>query len=402
MIVVLADDLTGASELAGVGWRSGLESEVVPLESGLRRAALTCVDLNSRLENEAEAAGRVRRALAALEGRGVEWVYKKMDSVLRGHVVAEVAEVMRCRGAKRAIVVSANPSLGRTVREGVYSVRGVPLAETDFRFDPQYPRWTSRVAELLGGGRLPVHVLKPGSRLPAEGLIVGEAASREDLDWWARECDPTTVTAGAAEFFAALLEARGVKVPEVLPRILAPQPGERTLFVCGSASRSASDFLSRCRAGGMLVLGIPPEAMQESWSDEGALAKRVQANLESVGRGVLAIDLPLSSQAGVGDRLLGILVDVAGKVLRGSDPGNPMLVCVEGGATAAALWARAGWGPLRVEAELAQGVVVLRPVLGGNLRVAMKPGSYVWPIPSPGKDPGSPPSAVSKATGIIS
>ncbi len=380
MIVVLADDLTGAAELAGVGWRSGLESEVVSLESGLRGAALSCVDLNSRLVNEAEAVSRVRSALAGLKGQRVEWVYKKMDSVLRGHVVAEVTELMRWKGAKRAIVVSANPSLGRTVREGVYFVRGVPLAETDFRFDPQYPRWTSRVEELLGGASTPVQVLRPGSRLPAEGLIVGEAANRQDLDWWARECDPATVTAGAAEFFAALLEARGAKVPEARPRILEPQPGERTLFVCGSASRSASDFLSRCRAEGTLVIGIPPEAMREGWNEEGSLAQRVQAGLEGAGRSVLAIELPLSSQAGVGDRLLGILVDVAGEVLRATDPGNPMLLGVEGGATAAALWARSGWGPLRVEAELTQGVVVLRPVQGGNLRVAMKPGSYRWPL----------------------
>jgi uncharacterized protein YgbK (DUF1537 family) len=49
----------------------------------------------------------------------------------------------------------------------------------------------------------------------------------------------------------------------------------------------------------------------------------------------------------------------------------------EGGATATAVCRALGWTALEVEAELATGVVVLKP--GAPLHLVIKPGSYLWP-----------------------
>src|SRR5439155_13896885 len=88
-----------------------------------------------------------------------QWIYKKVDSVLRGHLLVELEAMMDQLGLNRALLVPANPSLERVVRNGQYFVRGKPIHETDFRLDPEYPRYTSSVGELLGAsGARSVHV----------------------------------------------------------------------------------------------------------------------------------------------------------------------------------------------------------------------------------------------------
>src|SRR5439155_24977439 len=57
---------------------------------------------------------------------GVTWVYKKIDSVLRGHPGAELAGVLDVYGG-RALVAPAFPAQGRTTRHGVQLVHGAPV-----------------------------------------------------------------------------------------------------------------------------------------------------------------------------------------------------------------------------------------------------------------------------------
>ena len=54
-------------------------------------------------------------------------------------------------------------------------------------------------------------------------------------------------------------------------------------------------------------------------------------------------------------------------------------LCVEGGATVSRLVREFDWAPLPVLAELAPGVVVLRPSAENPSRITTKPGSYAWP-----------------------
>ena len=124
MIGVISDDLTGAAELGAVGLRYGLAAEIVAGEGAIAASDLVCVDTNSRSTSREEAARRTAAAARQLNAAGAQWVYKKVDSVLRGHVVAEVEAVMKAFGVDRALVVPANPLLGRIVRDGRDYVRG--------------------------------------------------------------------------------------------------------------------------------------------------------------------------------------------------------------------------------------------------------------------------------------
>ena len=94
MIGVIADDLTGAAEIGAVGLRHGLRAEIVRHGKPSGRAEVVCVDTDSRSCSPDEAATRAAAAAKLLRAAGAQWIYKKVDSVLRGQVTAEVEAVM--------------------------------------------------------------------------------------------------------------------------------------------------------------------------------------------------------------------------------------------------------------------------------------------------------------------
>src|ERR1035437_9740514 len=114
MIGVIADDLTGAAELGAIGLRHGLRAEIIRSGKPGGSADLVCVDTDSRACAPAEAAKRAATAAKLLRAAGAKWIYKKVDSVLRGPVTAQVEAVLKQLNLGRALLLPANPALGRT------------------------------------------------------------------------------------------------------------------------------------------------------------------------------------------------------------------------------------------------------------------------------------------------
>jgi uncharacterized protein YgbK (DUF1537 family) len=377
MIGVIADDLTGAAELGAIGWRHGLRAEVV--RNGAAGAAdLVCVDTDSRGCEPREAAKRAAAAAKLLNSSGAKWIYKKVDSVLRGHVTAEVEAVMKQLKLERALLLPANPSLGRVIRDGEYFVRGRPLHKTEFARDPHFPRRSSQVLRLV---KVPENFsmrAANGDRSLASGtIVVGDAESPADLQDWTASCDVQMLPAGGAEFFNALLEAENPIL----------QNGNRAggnfsgkeFFVVGTSTHAARKFVAAERRRKTPVFTLPQElawgAVFSTVAVE-AVTQRVVAALDSHRRVILAVGLAHVRDAAVAGRLSEHVVRVAEKVLRRAHVEN---IFAEGGATAAELVRRMDWSRLEVVRELAPGVATL--AVGGdrNTLLTIKPGSYSWP-----------------------
>src|SRR5205807_4603019 len=212
MIGVISDDLTGAAELGGVGLRYGLPAEIVVAGEPSGKAELVCVDTSSRSCPAEEAASRTAAAARLLRAAGANWIYKKIDSVLRGHVTIEIEAVMKELGLNLALLVPANPLLGRVIRDGRYYVRGKPIHETEFALDPEYPRKSAAVKDLLSpSSSFRVQLLRWPAAMPESGIVIGEAGAPLDLQRWAASHTSRMVAAGGAEYFAALVAAAGHK-----------------------------------------------------------------------------------------------------------------------------------------------------------------------------------------------
>lgn len=144
---IVADDLSGAAECASHALMRVSRSTVVlsasssPIApaSGLRPdvrtpggaddpLAVLTVDTDSRRLPHAEAVRAVRAAAALVTTAPV--VVKKVDSLLRGHVAAEVAALAE-ELQRTPVVAVANPALERVVVDGVLHVGGTPLHHTD-------------------------------------------------------------------------------------------------------------------------------------------------------------------------------------------------------------------------------------------------------------------------------
>ena len=385
MIAVIADDLTGAAELGAIGLRFGLRAEVITAmqaasntPSFSSEAELISIDTDSRACVPEEAQRRVAMVAKALSHSRA--IYKKVDSVLRGHVVIEIESVLHQLGWRRALLLPANPSLGRVIRDGKYFIRGKPIHETEFRLDPQYPRRDSSVLNLLGSSHsIPIRLCRVHETLPPEGIIVGETETVEDLRQWASRCEQSILAGGGAEFFNAWLETSlGIAIsgPVAQARLADNQP---ELFISGTASESSRAFIAESRYHGVPIFSLH-EAMacgaDFSLTKGERLAARVVEALQSNLRVILEIGLPAEIDRSVAQKLPMRLAQVADAILSRVKLGH---IFAEGGATAAALVHRLGWSHLKVLQELAPGVVTLRPSAYEQCRLTVKPGSYAWP-----------------------
>ena len=378
MIVVIADDLTGAAELGGVAVRHGLSAEVQTAFDPGSAADVVLVDTDTRSCTNDSAAARVTVVATQVRAVAPELIFKKVDSVLRGHLVAEIQAIMKALALPRALLVPANPSLGRVIRDARYFVGGRPIDETDFALDPEFPRQSSDVLELLDSdGSLTVVMASPDGVMPREGVVVGECADSQDIASWVQRLDETILPAGAADFFAAVLRSRHGRQHVTKPPW---QDGLPTLLlVSGSASGQSRSVIRKLERRGVPVIRMP-EALVSAETCAPRLERQWSADvceaLEAHRVAVAAIGRPLAGTEGAPKRLLGHLVALVKGVLERHRVDH---VCVEGGATASALVRHMGWRRLTVRCELAAGVASMTPEAEQRVVLTMKPGSYAWP-----------------------
>ena len=124
MIVVIADDFTGAAELAGISLRYGL-SVTVYLDNVVDADTdVVIISTDSRSMQKAAAVYCTAEAVETLMKYQPTLLYKKIDSVLRGYVMEELKVQMELTEKKKIFILPSNPSLGRTISDGEYFVQG--------------------------------------------------------------------------------------------------------------------------------------------------------------------------------------------------------------------------------------------------------------------------------------
>src|SRR6476661_7357460 len=109
-IIVIADDLSGAAELAGIAFAHGHSAEVQRHFEPSSSAEFIAIDTDSRHLPSAAAAERVKQLAAQIVTCRPAWIFKKVDSVLRGNPRAEIEALLQVTRQPRAILVPANPS----------------------------------------------------------------------------------------------------------------------------------------------------------------------------------------------------------------------------------------------------------------------------------------------------
>src|SRR5262245_22870941 len=145
MITVIADDFTGAAELAGISLRYGLSVSICLHDEIDTDADVLIISTDSRSLKKKEALKVTAKAVRKVIELKPELIYKKIDSVLRGYVLDELKVQMELCGLHKAFIMPANPSLGRTIIAGKYFIDGKQVNETGFVVDPEFPVISSSI-----------------------------------------------------------------------------------------------------------------------------------------------------------------------------------------------------------------------------------------------------------------
>ena len=376
--LVIADDLSGAAEIAGIGHRYGLPTRLARESPRVFAPGLTVIDTDSRSLAHDDAAAAVARSVQGIDPASFDVIYKKTDSVLRGPIAAELDALMTTLRRPAAVLVPQNPSRARVIAShGTYTIDDVPLHATAFASDPEYPARSANVIDLLGDSPRRVTCADPGGRVASAGITIGAGGSAGDLRHWATEARlDNALPAGGAEFFQANLEARGLGVAR--HSIERLREGT-TLIVDGSASAYSAALLDRARRENMPVTPMPTDVFQDSEIRAQALAEWAGVIGDCMARAsrcLMSIGRPTEGKRGDPAHLQRALAEAVEIVLNRHSLSN---LLVAGGATASAVCRRLGWSEFAVRGELESGVVQLEPTDPAAPHVIVKPGSYPWP-----------------------
>lgn len=222
-LLIIADDFTGALDTAIQFVKKGIETQVftgkqIKGAENLSVASVLVVDAETRLMSPSKAYETVLELVRQAICMGVEVIYKKTDSALRGNVGSELSAVLDGVGGGRMHLIPAFPAMGRVTKEGVQYIDGVLLENSSFGKDPFDPMDCSFVPQILKEKTRKKVVRVPvGKKIPPvsseKEILVYDASSDEDIRNRIREldkCGELRLLAGCAGFASFLPEVLGM------------------------------------------------------------------------------------------------------------------------------------------------------------------------------------------------
>jgi len=283
----IADDYTGASDLAGMLYLAGVpavQTFGVPdeeAEAGAVPGGAVIVSLKTRSAPREAAVALSLRALAQLRKLGPRQVQFKycstFDSTPRGNIGPVTEALLDALGLGCTVAVPALPVNGRTQYLGHLFVNGRLLAESPLRDHPLNPMTDSDLVRWLAAqtrvriGLVPLPVVLGGAgeiqrylrQLEERGVRIAlvDAVTDADLDAIAAAVVHLPLVTGGSGItlaLARLWQRQGsLAAPPAAPRL----PRRRgALILSGSCSAATLQQLDRWQAAGHAVLRVSEPA----------------------------------------------------------------------------------------------------------------------------------------------
>jgi len=285
----IADDFTGATDLAGLLARSGVRVSFrigVPSEQPESTAPFEVIALKIRTAPVSDAVAQSRAALRWLQAAGARrffWKYcSTFDSTAEGNIGPVAEALMADLGTDQTIYCPAFPENGRSIFMGNLFVGRQPLAESPMKDHPLTPMRDSNLVRLLQpqvtrpvglADRLTVargaDALRAElDRLAGEGVahVVVDAVADADLQVIAEACrDKPLMTGGSAVAMPLpRLYLRDGTLAADAPRLEVPTTAAETILLSGSCSAMTNRQVAAYRATGAPAFRLDPAALAES------------------------------------------------------------------------------------------------------------------------------------------
>jgi len=402
----IADDLTGATDLAIMLTRAGMRTLQVMEVPQKDDAALVGYDaivvaLKTRTCPVSEAVDLSLRSADALLSLGARQLFFKycstFDSTDKGNI-GPVAEALLDRlGADLALVCPAFPTNKRTVYMGHLFVGEVPLAESPMKDHPLTPMRDSNLVRVLQRqskgkvglvshptveqGRNAVAQAFLAARKRGERFAVVDAISDRDLiEMGAAAADLPLITGGSgvAMGLPQNFIARGLMRAAEPPQSIAA-PSGRSAILAGSCSEATRGQVATAKAAGIPALAVDPVAVWGgaqsatsilAWIGEQPRDKPFLVYSSAEPAAVKAVQNRLGREAA------GTLVErILAKIARELVASGTTRLIVAGGETSGAVVNGLGVTALEIGPEIDPGVPWTRAV-GRDLVLALKSGNF--------------------------
>jgi len=405
LLGAIADDYTGASDLANMLTRNGL-STIQTI--GIRAFDFAVADIEAAVIalkiRSVAAAHAVEAAYLAydwLAARGARHVMYKIcstfDSTDAGNI-GPVTDALRSRaGAGAALVTPAFPETGRTVYHGHLFVGDVPLHESPLKDHPLNPMHDSNLVRVLQRqsralvGLVDLPTVARGAdaitqRLKALerqgcGAAIVDAVFEHDLEAIGEAAARCRISTGASGLGLGLARALG---RSATAGAAALEPvGGLAAILAGSCSQATLEQIAAAEPD-MPVLRLDPEQLIDgaevgralAWAQERLSAGPALIASSAEPERVAALQTRFGRDSS-GHAIERALAEIAaGLVERGV-----RRLIVAGGETSGAVVDRLGVAAFRLGPEIAPGVPLMRTVgrTGGDLQMALKSGNFGGP-----------------------
>ncbi len=397
---VVADDFTGASDAASFLVKAGVPTvlfngtpETEPELSEETRAVV--IALKTRTMPRERAVMESLSAFRKLKKMGARQFYLKycstFDSTKEGNIGPVADAIMTTWDIPYTVLCPSLPVNGRTVKNGILYVNGVPLAESPMRNHPLTPMRDSHLENLMEmQSEFPAKVIGSSSMIAAGSIASGKPCylipdyeTDEDGDRIAAFFGNLCFLTGGSGLIGAL-GRRYVKLYGTIQESRAssmPQkesaPAGKTLVLAGSCSamtlRQIADYTGRGAASYRL---LPDELLDGRQNVENVFAWiQEQESGSLIFSSASPEDLEKSQRLGKERVAAKIEETLAGLARMAAEHGYTRII-VAGGETSGAVTQALGYQAFQIGESVAPGVPVMTPLANPSLRLVLKSGNF--------------------------
>lgn len=401
----IADDFTGATDLAGLLARSGMQVSLkigTPSEAPSSTAAFEVIALKIRTLPVDQAIAEARAALQWLQSTGAThffWKYcSTFDSTAEGNIGPVAEALMADLNTSQTIYCPAFPENGRSIFMGNLFVGQQPLSESPMKDHPLTPMCDSNLLRLLEPqvtkpvGLIDRLTVAQGAQEVTSALtklrdekrvahVVIDAVANADLQIIAEACrDMPLITGGSAVAMAlpalyladGTLSADSRKQPHV-------QLSRKTIVLSGSCSSMTNTQVANYIDLGAPSFQLDPLALAEN----GTQAVLDWLSNQDLDKAPIIYATAIPEQVRLAQEKLGVAA--AGEIVEAAlsscavaarDAGARRLI-IAGGETSGAVTKALGVSQLDIAVEIAPGVPWTYCMTNGHqIALTLKSGNF--------------------------
>ena len=409
LLGAVADDLTGAADLALMISRQGMKTVQVigvpPPGMDFGGAEAVVAALKSRTIPAAEAVAMSLAAAAALRAAGAEQLFFKycstFDSTSNGNIGPVAEALLDFAGSNFTIACPAFPATGRSIYLGHLFVGDMLLSDSPMKDHPLTPMRDANLVRVLQGqtkgrvGLIPLAVVERGvaairqgfdkARAAGQSIVIVDAIGDQHLRLIGAACADMALITGGSGVAMGLpdnFRTAGKLATRAAPSALAA-PAGKPVIIAGSCSAATRGQVQAAIAAGTPAFQIDALAIAAGTLTAGQVVAWVIENTRD--RPVLVYSsadpiIVRAVQQKIGVERAGAIVE---NLL--ADAGRGLLASgftrflIAGGETSGAVVAALGVRALHIGPEIDPGVPWTRSIGVPDLALALKSGNFGAP-----------------------